>query len=79
MQGERYQQSMKASQYLLNNPSNNTSGINNCFQSPGLQCKSLNVKVHSTIDTETQLLRGVQSYGIIARSTISNQCTLIND
>lgn len=49
------------SDYILNNPSNTLSGLFDCMSVPGVTCRSLNVKLPDTIDTETQLLRGVQS------------------
>lgn len=49
------------SDYFLNNPGFTMSGASDCFSVPGVTCRSMNVKLPDTIDTETQLLRGVPS------------------
>lgn len=62
---ERCKQSMRTSDYVLKNPSNNTNKLQNCVVSPGLMCnRSLHTKQSNTIDTETVLLRGVKSVGV---------------
>lgn len=63
-QGERAKQSFKASQYLLQNPSNHVRDVANCLQTPGISCRALNVKAPNTVDTETALLRGRQSEAV---------------
>jgi len=68
-QGERAKQSFKASQYLLQNPSNHVRDLTNCLQAPGISCRALNVKVPNTVDTETALLRGKQSEAVIAATS----------
>lgn len=64
-QGERAKQSFKASQYLLQNPSNHVRDVTNCLQAPGISCRALNVKVANTVDTETSLIRGRQSEAVV--------------
>lgn len=68
-QGERAKQSFKASQYLLQNPSNHVRDVTNCLQAPGISCRALNVKVSNTVDTESALLRGKQSEAVIPATT----------
>ena len=61
---EKCRQSARVSDYMIANPSNNTDGVSNCVNLPGLVCRSLNVKHYDSVDTETVLLRGAQSVGI---------------
>ena len=61
---ERCKQSKNVMNYMVANPSNHTTGIARCVDTPGLSCKSLNVKHENTVDTETLLLRGEQSIGV---------------
>ena len=63
-QGERARQSFKASQYLLQNPSNHVRDVSNCLQAPGISCRAMNVKAPNTVDTETALIRGKQSEAV---------------
>jgi hypothetical protein len=59
---DRSQQSSRFSDYMLQNPSNNTVNINTCFAQPGLVCRSLHAKTNGdVVDNETLLLRGVHS------------------
>lgn len=71
-QGERAKQSFKASQYLLQNPSNHVRDVTNCLQAPGISCRALNVKVSNTVDTETALIRGKQSEAVIITPTFAS-------
>lgn len=66
---DKCRQSARVSDYMIANPSNNTNGVSNCVNLPGLVCRSLNVKHVNTVDTETVLLRGTQSVGIEPEST----------
>jgi hypothetical protein len=71
-QGERAKQSFKASQYLLQNPSNHVRDVGNCLQTPGISCRALNVKAPNTVDTETALLRGRQSEAVVIAPTFAS-------
>lgn len=68
---ERCKQSEHVMNYMVANPSNHTTGIARCVDTPGLSCRSLNVKHENTVDTETLLLRGEQSVGVDPNPTIS--------
>jgi hypothetical protein len=59
------------SDYFLNNPANTVTGLSGCVSVPGVSCRSLNVKLPNTIDTETQLLRGVSSDLFIPKREIT--------
>lgn len=69
---ERCKQSEHVMNYMVSNPSNHTTGITHCVDTPGLSCRSLNVKHENTVDTETLLLRGEQSVGVDPNPTISH-------
>lgn len=68
---ERCKQSEHVMNYMVANPSNHTAEIARCVDTPGLSCRSLNVKHENTVDTETLLLRGEQSVGVDPTPTIS--------
>lgn len=59
---DKTRQSVRFSEYMLQNPSNHTNTIHNCYAQAGLVCKSLPVKTSAVaVDHETILLRGTQS------------------
>jgi len=61
---ERCKQSSRLNDYMIMNPSNNIDNVSDCISVPGMMCTSLNVKQVGSVDTETILLRGVQSVGV---------------
>ena len=69
---DRCKQSSNIMKYMIDNPSNNTTGVTRCVNHPGLTCRSLHVKHENTVDTETLLLRGEQSVGIEPPQIVPN-------
>lgn len=76
---DRCRQSANIMKYMIDNPSNHTSGVTRCVNHPGLTCRSLHVKHENTVDTETLLLRGEQSVGIDPPHVVPQQQSQVEE